>query len=178
VIDTGDMKVVYRQSSPGVFDGVRVTLGPKMVDPDGVVFLPVLSGLAVGDQVVTSGSFLIDAETRLNPAAGSIYFGGGSKGAAATSGVRATTPEDPEAKITAALAKLSPADRELAEKQRTCPILKDSRLGSMGTPIKLTLAGETVFLCCSGCKGQATADPEGTAARVKALRSAPTESRL
>ena len=42
---------------------------------------------------------------------------------------------------------------QLAEQQRTCPILKDSRLGSMGPPVKLTLDGETVFLCCSGCKG-------------------------
>jgi len=74
VIDTGDQKIVYRQSSPGVFDGVRVTLGPKMVDPNGVTFLPVLGGLAIGDQIVTSGSFLVDAETRLNPAAGSIYL--------------------------------------------------------------------------------------------------------
>ena len=35
-----------------------------------------LGGLKQGDLVVTSGSFLVDAETRLNPAAGSIYFGG------------------------------------------------------------------------------------------------------
>ena len=138
-----------------------------------LAFFPVLGGLAKGDEIVTSGSFLVDAETRLNPAAGSIYFGGssGAKGGAAGTTIRSTTPEDPDAKIVAALAKLSPADRELAEKQRTCPILKDSRLGSMGVPIKLTLAGETVFLCCAGCKGQATADPAGTAERVKELRA-------
>ena len=40
----------------------------------------------------------------------------------------------------------------------------------MGPPIKLSLAGETVFLCCSGCKSQAMADPAKTAARVKELR--------
>jgi Cu(I)/Ag(I) efflux system membrane fusion protein len=172
VIDTGDQKIVYRQIAPGEFEGVRITVGPKMVDPSGVVFFPVLSGLTLGDQIVTSGSFLVDAETRLNPAAGSIYFGGssGAKSTTASTAIRATTPADPDAKITAALAKLSPADRELAEKQRTCPILKDSRLGSMGVPIKLTLAGETVFLCCAGCKGQATADPAKTAEKVKALR--------
>jgi hypothetical protein len=115
---------------------------------------------------------LVDAETRLNPAAGSIYFGGsgGAKGGS-TSAVRATTPEDPDAKIAAVLAKLPPADQKLAQQQRTCPILKDSRLGSMGAPVKLTLAGETVFLCCAGCKGQATANPEQTAARVKELRA-------
>ena len=172
VIDTGDQKIVYRQSAPGQFEGVRVTLGPKMVNAEGVQFLPVLSGLAAGDQIVTSGSFLVDAETRLNPAAGSIYFGG-SSGAKSSSGgttVRATTPDDPDAKITAELAKLSPADKKLVEQQRTCPILANSRLGSMGPPVKLSLAGETVFLCCSGCKSQATADPDKTAERVKALR--------
>lgn len=172
VIDTGDQKVVYRQRSPGEFEGVRVSLGPKMLDADGMAFWPLLSGLERGDQIVTSGSFLVDAETRLNPAAGSIYFGGSSgKGGAGGAAVRSTTPEDPEAKIAAVLARLSPADRELAEKQRTCPILKDSRLGSMGPPIKLSLAGETVFLCCSGCKSQAMAEPAKTAERVKELRS-------
>ncbi len=172
VIDTGEQKIVYREAAPNEFEGVLVTLGPKLLDPDGVAFFPVLSGLSAGDRIVTTGSFLVDAETRLNPAAGSIYFGGssGAKGSS-TSAVRATTPEDPEAKFAAVLARLPPADRALAEQQRTCPILKDSRLGSMGPPVKLTLAGETVFLCCAGCKGQATTNPEQTAARVKELRA-------
>jgi membrane fusion protein, copper/silver efflux system len=173
VIDTGDQKIVYRQSAPGVFEGVRVTLGPKMVDPNGVVFLPVISGLSVGDQIVTSGSFLVDAETRLNPAAGSIYFGGssGTKGSSGGSTIRGTTPQDPDAKIAAALAALPAADRALAEQQGTCPILPNSRLGSMGKPVKLTLEGEPVFLCCPGCKDQATGNPHKTAERVKELRS-------
>ena len=55
-----------------------MTLGPRMTDPDGAPFYPVLHGLNAGDRVVTSGSFLVDAETRLNPAAGSIYFGNSS----------------------------------------------------------------------------------------------------
>ena len=173
VIDTGDQKIVYRQAAPGQFEGVRVTLGPKMTDADGVFFFPVLSGLSPDDQIVTSGSFLVDAETRLNPAAGSIYFGGSSgvKGGAGGSAVRATTPDDPDAKIVAALAKLPPADRKLAEQQRTCPILADSRLGSMGPPVKLTLDGETVFLCCAGCVGKAKAEAAQTAAKARDLRS-------
>jgi Cu(I)/Ag(I) efflux system membrane fusion protein len=173
VIDTGEQKIVYRQTAPGQFDGVRVTLGPKMTDADGVLFFPLLSGLSAGDQIVTSGSFLVDAETRLNPAAGSIYFGGssGAKGGAGGSTVRATTPDDPDAKIVAALAKLPPADRKLAEQQRTCPILADSRLGSMGPPVKLTLDGETVFLCCAGCVGKAKAEAAQTAAKARDLRS-------
>lgn len=178
VIDTGDQKIVYRQSSPGEFEGVRVLLGPKMMDSSGVLFMPVVGGLRAGDQIVTSGSFLVDAETRLNPAAGSIYFGGssGAKGGAGNTTIRATTPADPDAKITAELAKLSPEDRALAEKQRTCPTLAGSRLGSMGLPVKLLLDGETVFLCCSGCTAKAKASPSETAKRVRELRSKPDEN--
>ena len=39
-----------------------VKLGPPAGD-----YYPVLSGLADGDRVVTVGTFLIDAENRLNP---------------------------------------------------------------------------------------------------------------
>ncbi|HZN33715.1 MAG TPA: hypothetical protein VFB80_07840, partial [Pirellulaceae bacterium] len=66
--------------------------------------------------------------------------------------------------------KLVPADRLLAEQQRTCPILPQSRLGSMGPPLKLTLAGETVFICCSGCQDQATKTAGETAQRARELR--------
>ena len=54
--------------------------------------------------------------------------------------------KDPEAKILAALAKLSEADRNLAAQQRFCVVLPKSRLGSMGTPVKLDVNGKTVFL--------------------------------
>ncbi len=173
VIDTGSQHIVYRQSSPGVYEGVEVAIAPAMTGPDGVTFFPVLRGLEHGDLVVTSGSFLVDAETRLNPAAGSIYFGGsgGSQsGRSSVTAVRPSTPDDPDAKIEAALAKLSPADRELAESQRFCPVLPTSRLGVMGVPVKLELNGQPVFVCCSGCKEKALADPAATVAKVESLR--------
>src|SRR5262249_18522999 len=71
-VDTGAQKRVYRQSAPGEFGGVLVELGPKLLGPDDVGFPPVLGGVAAGERVVTAGSFLIDAETRLNPAAGAL----------------------------------------------------------------------------------------------------------
>jgi membrane fusion protein, copper/silver efflux system len=174
VIDTGSQKIVYRETEPNVFEGVEVELGPRMSDPQGATFYPVLTGLAQGARVVTSGSFLVDAETRLNPAAGSIYFGGsGGSSSAASSGttVRASTPEDPDAKIKAALAKLSPEDHALAESQRSCPVLTDNLLGSMGMPVKLLIDGQTVFLCCSACKSRALSDKAATLARVTSLRN-------
>jgi hypothetical protein len=158
-----------------VFEGVQVEVGPRMTGPDGVLFYPVLGGLAQGDRVVTSGSFLVDAETRLNPAAGSIYFGGSGgslaqRGAPAT--VRPSTPESPDAKIAASLAALAPEDRQLAEAQRFCPVLPKNRLGVMGPPIKLLVDGRPVFICCEGCRATALESPQETLAKVDQLTKA------
>jgi len=67
VIDTGTRKIVYVESSPGVFDMRAVEVGPMAADGGGE-FYPVLRGLEEGERVVTAGAFLIDAENRLNPA--------------------------------------------------------------------------------------------------------------
>jgi len=175
VIDTGRQKIVYRQSVPGVYEGVEVKLGPRMTGEDGAIFYPVLHGLVAGELVVTSGSFLVDAETRLNPAAGSIYFGnsGGMKTSTGVTSVRPSTPEDTPSKVEASLAKLSPEDRRLAEAQKTCPIL-GSLLGSMGPPVKVMLDGEPVFLCCPTCKQKALEHPQETLAKV-GLKSKSTQ---
>jgi membrane fusion protein, copper/silver efflux system len=190
VIDTGGQKIVYRQQSAGVYEGVEVKLGPRMVDSAGAVFYPLLSGLKAGDRIVTSGSFLVDAETRLNPAAGSIYFGnsGSTQSTASSVNVRPSTPQAPEnngagtatsstasaaedtpevseAEITTALASLPAEVREQAIKQRVCPI-SGNRLGAMGAPIQLILEDQTVFLCCAGCKDEAIKDPKATLAKV------------
>src|SRR5579863_4571988 len=172
VIDTGSQTIVYRQTLPGVYEGVKVDLGPRMSGPDDVPFFPVLRGLVPGEKIVAAGSFLVDAETRLNPAAGSIYFGGsgGSKGGSSVTTVRPSTPEDPDAKLAASLAELSAEDRSLAESQKFCPILKNNRLGSMGTPVKLDVDGHTVFVCCEACKEQALDAPEKTLAEVAKTR--------
>ena len=154
VIDTGRQRIVYRETQPHVYEGVEVELGPRMTDASGAMFYPVLAGLAPGEQVVTTGSFLVDAETRLNPAAGSIYFGGGSQSELSSVTVRPSTPEDPDAKLEAALATLAPADRKRAEAQRFCPI-SENLLGSMGKPVKVSIDGQLVFLCCAGCEEDA-----------------------
>ncbi|MGH7138981.1 MAG: efflux RND transporter periplasmic adaptor subunit, partial [Pirellulales bacterium] len=171
VIDTGSQQIVYRESAPNQFEGVKVELGPRMTGPGDAMYYPVLSGLEVGETVVAAGSFLVDAETRLNPAAGSIYFGGsgGSKsGASSVTTVRPSTPDDHDAKLAAALAGLSAEDRALVESQKFCPILKNNGLGSMGPPVKLHVAGQTVFVCCEGCKEEALENPKKTLAQLAA----------
>jgi hypothetical protein len=62
VIDTGNEKIVYVESAPGIFDAKAVKLGPLAGEE-----YPVMDGLSEGDKVVTAGAFLLDAENRINP---------------------------------------------------------------------------------------------------------------
>jgi hypothetical protein len=78
------------------------------------------------------------------------------------------TAED-AAKIKAALAKLSPEDRALAESQTLCVIDPESRLGSNGPPIKMMISGKPVFTCCKGCASEAKTHPEDVLVRFEKL---------
>lgn len=77
-----------------------------------------------------------------------------------------------EKKVTESLAKLSPEDRKLAEAQRFCPVMQYSRLGAMGAPIKLTIEGKPVFVCCKACSDDAVAGGNETLAKVDGLKKA------
>ena len=76
-----------------------------------------------------------------------------------------------ESDIAVALGKLSAEDRKAAEAQKYCAVLSGSLLGSMGTPLKLEIKGESVFLCCSGCKSKAMESPDKTLAAVAKLKA-------
>jgi hypothetical protein len=62
-----------------------------------------------------------------------------------------TEPEGEDAKIAAALAKLSPEDQAAAKAQKVCPV-GDGPLGSMGPPVIVMAGDRKVFLCCDGCE--------------------------
>jgi len=188
VIDTGTRQIVYVQRTPGLFEGVEVQLGPRIGE-----FYPVLKGLKPGEKVAAAGAFLIDAETRLNPSAGTYFgaSGGPSSGAArdvipqtqsasntqkppasAETPAMTQTPPPNDAEITedvkANLAELPPEDQKLAAEQKFCPIT-GALLGSMGVPVKITLKGQAVFLCCSGCVDEAKKDPKKTLQKIAEL---------
>jgi hypothetical protein len=71
-----------------------------------------------------------------------------------------------------ALAQLAPEDRKLAEAQKVCPVT-GAALGEMGAPVKVTVKGQAVFLCCDGCKKKALADPDKTLAAVEKAKTTP-----
>ena len=125
VVRTGRRAVVFIETMPGMFDGVEVELGPRCGDD-----FPVIKGLEAGQVVALSGAFLLDAETRLNPALAGAYFGA-SKGTAAP---------------------VESAQVEL------CPVT-GKPLGSMGDPVTVTVEGMQVRLCCEGCEARLRKNP-------------------
>ena len=112
VIDTGAKQIVYVESAPGVFDGVAVQLGPRDGD-----YYAVVAGLRPGQRVAAAGAFLIDAETRLNPAAAAAYFGasgGPQRAAAVPSKPPAAAAQELTAEQLKNIDRLPAADRPLA----------------------------------------------------------------
>jgi Cu(I)/Ag(I) efflux system membrane fusion protein len=178
VIDTGSQKVVYVEREPGMFEGVEVKLGPRTGG-----YYPVLSGLTAADKIAAAGSFLLDAETRLNPAAASAYFGAsgtagskdGSDPAVSTTRSAAKTKDGLSTAQLAQIQKLSPEDQKLAIKQVSCPVTGEP-LGSMGTPVKVIVQGQPVFLCCAGCEMEAQENAGETLKKVEKLTGEKEES--
>lgn len=80
------------------------------------------------------------------------------------------------AEMEAILAELSPADRRLAKAQGYCAVMTDNLLGSMGTPIKVVVNDQPVFLCCAGCRRKALANPDQTLATAAKLKAKVAES--
>jgi Cu(I)/Ag(I) efflux system membrane fusion protein len=74
VVETGAGGLVYVETEPGVFAARAVELGPETRG-----YRPVTAGLAAGERVAAAGSFLVDAEARLDPSIAATYFGAATK---------------------------------------------------------------------------------------------------
>lgn len=90
---------------------------------------------------------------------------------AGSSGTAVAGSQHLEPEIAEALAGLEAPDRLLADTQKFCAVLTDNPLGSMGTPVKIDVNGEAVFLCCDGCKGKALRNAEETLANLARLKA-------
>ncbi len=69
-------------------------------------------------------------------------------------------------KMTESLANFSEEDRASAMKQHICPV-SDEMLGTMGAPEKVEVNGQSVWICCDGCKEKLLADPDKYLAKLK-----------
>ena len=63
VVDTGLEQHVFLVTGPGAFAPRKVTLGVKLGER-----VEVTEGLTEGEEIVSSGAFLIDSESRLKAA--------------------------------------------------------------------------------------------------------------
>ena len=144
VLTTGLRQLVYVEGEPGQYRLVQPKLGPRAGD-----FYPVLEGLVEGDRVVVRGNFLLDSQFQISGKPSLL-----------------NPPEDRES---AALDQLSPEDRKLALAQKVCPVT-GAKLGSMGTPYKVTLGNRAVLLCCKGCEGAVKKDPDSVLKKLDEVK--------
>jgi Cu(I)/Ag(I) efflux system membrane fusion protein len=71
VLDSGTRRIVYVETSRGLFEAREVVLGPRTSE-----FFPVLKGVAEGERVVTRGGFLIDSQFQISGHPSLFYPGG------------------------------------------------------------------------------------------------------
>lgn len=86
--------------------------------------------------------------------------------AAVESGAAPAESGDQDADVASALASLPAPDRQQAVQQAICPV-SDQKLGTMGTPLKIEAEGQSVFLCCEGCKDKFLDDTATYLAKLK-----------
>jgi hypothetical protein len=75
-------------------------------------------------------------------------------------GVNEQSPEQ-----ASGLEGLGAEDRSLAKRQQKCPVT-GLALGSMGTPRRVVVSGQVVFLCCDGCEAKLLREPGRYLARL------------
>ncbi|MBA4189412.1 MAG: hypothetical protein C0467_15590 [Planctomycetaceae bacterium] len=97
---------------------------------------------------------------------------GGFQTAIGTGGNQAPLPVITAAdKVTirAAMEKLSPEDRKLAEGQIFCAVDQESALGTMGPILKVMAKGQPVFVCCKGCETEVKKNPDDALLQLQKL---------
>ena len=153
VLSAGENDLVYVETSPGRFEIRRVLVGPS-AGADIVI----LQGLAEGESVAAKGNFLIDSAMQLagNPSL--------------IDPTRAEAPSEMIAgfsnKETAEIKQLADEDQTTVIDQVICPVT-DAKLGSMGRPLKVDIAGKAVFICCEGCRNSLLKAPDMYLAKLR-----------
>jgi RND family efflux transporter MFP subunit len=135
VIDTGERQIAFVSLGEGRFDPRRVVVGVEA--ENGLV--QILDGLKPGEQVVTSGEFLLDSEARLRETLAKMISG---------------TPAASAAAPSAAATTAAPAG-EFPFINHRCPIMGTNIDPAQVTPaLTRDYKGHKVAFCCNGCPDQ------------------------
>ena len=157
VLNAANESVVYVETETGRFEIRRVVTGASSGDD-----VVIVKGLAEGEQVATSGNFLLDSQMQLagNPSL--------------IDPTRAAPPLEMvagfNAKELAEIDQLPNSEQTIALDQVICPVT-DFKLGSMGVPPKVMVNGEPVFICCEGCREGLLQEPDMYLAKLQDYRT-------
>lgn len=151
VMNTGTRQVAFLAKGNGTFEPRNVVAG---VEAKGG-YRQILEGLSPGDEVVTSGQFLIDSESRLQEAIEKMKEKGGASGSAASSNPRGSmkmgTSRTPKAR-----AKFTAPPGLTAIVAKKCVV----KGGTPDPNVFVDIDGYRIFFCCAGCPPKFRAEPE------------------
>jgi Cu(I)/Ag(I) efflux system membrane fusion protein len=157
VLNAANESVVYVETETGRFEIRRVVTGASSGDD-----IVIVKGLAEGEQVATSGNFLLDSQMQLagNPSL--------------IDPARAAPPLEMvagfNAKELAEIDQLPNSEQTIALAQVICPVT-DFKLGSMGVPRRVMVNGEPVFICCEACREGLLEEPDMYLAKLQDYRA-------
>ena len=129
IVDTGEDQYVFVVTGPGQFEPRAVELGLRLHDR-----VEVRSGLGEGEEIVASGVFLIDSESRLRASGGAGT--GHAHGAAEPPGATSNAPPTPDAAAATTVTKPGPTAASRSPDQSTSTPAKPASLhsGHQGAP--------------------------------------------
>ena len=151
VLINGPDSIAYVETKPGRFEFRKVEIAEIMGDK-----ISLSDGIEPGEMVAASGVFMLDSTFNIQ---GKVSLIDPNRAERMNQAKLADNAEARE--IEEAFSKLNADDRKLAEEQVICPV-NEIKLGSsgMGTPIRVSLPGRDVMICCEGCRKRLVADPE------------------
>jgi multidrug efflux pump subunit AcrA (membrane-fusion protein)/YHS domain-containing protein len=152
VLDSGLRKIVYVETSDGVFEPRTVEVGEAFGGR-----IAVKAGLAAGDRVVTAGNFMIDSESRMRtPVPESAKAPADSH---ADAPAMASAKSHPKAHDTKAMGSMSEASSVASPVDPACgmPLSADV---AKAAKYSATYHGHKFVFCSENCKKKFDGDPE------------------
>ena len=173
VLAAGETSVAYVETETGRFEIRALTLGPTVGDE-----VVVLNGVGENELVAVEGAFLIDSQMQIAGNPSLIDPTRAETEMVAMDFADMDLPEigdmefaddnAPTIELVNDTNSFSPDDIAAIERQGLCPV-GNTKLGSMGKPIKVDVSGRSVFICCEACRKRLLDNPE------KYLAKLPTE---
>ena len=158
VLINGDDSVAYVETERNRFEFRKVEIAEISGDK-----ITLANGIKPGEMVVASGVFMLDSTFNIQGKVSIIdpTRGDGKLPRKSPANRGKQISDDEQKEIDASFTSLSTEDRKLAELQVICPV-SEVRLGTkgMGTPIKVDVKGNSIMICCEGCKSGVLEEPE------------------